>query len=60
MTPPHTIRPDASLREATDKMLCLEIHRLVVVDDVGGTPLGMISTMDTVAEMAGTQSVWRG
>ena len=59
MKPPQTIRPYASLREAADEMLRLEIHRLVVVDDVGGTPLGLISTMDIVAEMAGAQSVWR-
>jgi CBS domain-containing protein len=59
MTPPQTIGPDASLRDAADKMIRLEVHRLVVVDDVGGAPLGLISTMDIVAEMADTHSVWR-
>ena len=56
-----TIRPDASLSEAADKMVRHEVHRLVVVegDDRAQVPLGVISTSDIVAEMAAPESVWR-
>ena len=60
MRPPLTIGPDASLREAADRMLEHEVHRLVVDEDDGARmPLGLNSTFDIVAEMAAPGSVWR-
>jgi CBS domain-containing protein len=61
MQPPLTIRSDASLREAADKMIKHHYHRLVVVDPQRpeAVPLGIISTFDIVAEMAQPGSVWR-
>lgn len=61
MHPPLTIRPDASLREAADLMLRLEVHRLLVLDpeDPERMPLGLVSTSDIVAEMAEPGSLWR-
>ena len=54
MHAPHTIKPQASLREAAATMLREHIHRLVVVDpsEPESMPLGLISTADIVAEMA--------
>lgn len=61
MNPPITISPTASLREAADRMLDHEIHRLVVVDpgDPAQIPLGLVSTSDIVAEMAAPNSIWQ-
>jgi CBS domain-containing protein len=61
MHPPVTVRPDVSLRRAADLMLFHEVFQLVVVDPrhPGGTPLGIVSTSDIVAEMAEVGSVWR-
>lgn len=56
-----TIAPDASLREAADKMIDNHHHRLVVVDpaEPESIPLGIISSYDIVAEMAQPGSVWQ-
>lgn len=56
-----TIAPDASLREAADKMIENHHHRLVVVDptEAESIPLGIISSFDIVAEMARPGSVWQ-
>jgi CBS domain-containing protein len=53
MAAPITIGPEATLREAADRMLQHHIHRLVVVDPnfPDGMPLGLISTSDIVSEM---------
>jgi len=61
MHPPVTIDPDATLQEAADLMLSREIHRLLVVDPAtpDGLPMGIISTSDIVATMAGDGSAWR-
>jgi CBS domain-containing protein len=61
MHAPVTIEPGATLREAADRMLQHEIHRLVVVDPAApqSVPLGIVSTADLVAEMAQPGSVWR-
>ncbi len=61
MKPPLTITPDATLRAAADCMLEHETHRLVVVEaaNPAALPLGIVSSMDIVAEMAAPQSVWR-
>jgi predicted transcriptional regulator len=47
------IAPDASLREAAERMLRHRVHRLVVVDPTpgGAAPIGVISTADIVAAM---------
>jgi CBS domain-containing protein len=60
MHEPLTITPDASLREAADRMLARVVHRLVVVDPStpDAIPLGIVSTADIVAEMAAPGSVW--
>ena len=58
--PVITASPDLPLRQAADRMLEHEIHRLVVVDPVDGTgPLGIVSTFDMVEEMAQESSVWQ-
>jgi len=61
MHPALTIRLEASLREAADKMIEHHHHRLVVVDpdQPESMPLGIISTFDIVAEMAQPGSIWR-
>jgi predicted transcriptional regulator len=61
MHEPLTIAPEASLREAADRMLKEEVHRLIVVDPEAPDtiPLGLVSTADLVAEMADPGSVWR-
>ncbi|MFI5211101.1 MAG: HPP family protein, partial [Gemmatimonadales bacterium] len=52
MTPrPQTISPDATIREAAQRLLYLEVHRLFVERD--GHLVGVISTSDLVREMAG-------
>jgi CBS domain-containing protein len=62
MHEPLTIAPEASLREAADRMLKEEVHRLVVVDPGAPDtiPLGVVSSADLVAEMGEPGSVWRG
>ncbi len=61
MHPALTIHPEASLRQAADRMIEHHHHRLIVVDpsDPEAMPLGIISTYDIVAEMAHPRSVWR-
>lgn len=61
MHPPVTIHPDATLREAADRMIYYHIHRLLVVnpEQPDSMPLGLISTSDIVAEMAEPGSVWQ-
>ncbi|HSK15679.1 MAG TPA: CBS domain-containing protein [Gaiellaceae bacterium] len=59
MHPPLAIGPDATLREAADRLVREEVHRLVVADPDGGVPLGIVSTWDVLAEMAGPGSPWR-
>jgi CBS domain-containing protein len=61
MHPPLTIHPGASLREAADRMIKHEVHRLVVIDEgKTGMPVGIVSTSDIVLEMAQPGSSWRG
>jgi len=61
MHPALTILPSASLREAADLMIEHHHHRLIVLDPERpqATPLGIISSMDIVAEMAQPGSVWQ-
>ena len=60
MHSPLTIAPYASLREAADRMVREEVHRLVVAQhEPEQVLLGLISTSDIVAEMAASKSVWR-
>jgi CBS domain-containing protein len=61
MHPPHTIQPEASLREAADQMLREHVHRLLVVDpaEPDSMPLGLISTSDIVRGMAAPGAVWQ-
>jgi len=52
MTPrPQTITPDATVRDAAQRMLYLEVHRLFVERE--GRLAGVISTTDLVRAMAG-------
>jgi CBS domain-containing protein len=62
MHPALTIGPDASLREAADRMIEHHYHRLVVVDSSHpeAVPLGVLSSYDIVNEMARPGSVWQG
>lgn len=51
MTPrPQTISPDATLRDAAQRLLYLEVHRLFV--ERAGRLVGVISTSDLVRAMA--------
>lgn len=51
MTPrPQTITPDASVRDAAQRMLYLEVHRLFVERE--GKLVGVVSTTDLVRAMA--------
>jgi CBS domain-containing protein len=51
MTPlPRTIGPDATVRDAAQQMLYLEVHRLFVEEH--GRLVGVISTMDLVRGLA--------
>ncbi|GAA0551090.1 CBS domain-containing protein [Halorubrum ejinorense] len=46
-----TVRPDATLRTATDRMRSEGVKKLVVVDGV--TPAGIVTTQDVVDNYAG-------
>jgi CBS domain-containing protein len=50
--PAVTVRSSAALEEAAEMMECLRIHRLVVVDASGETPIGVLSVSDLVRSMA--------
>ncbi len=54
MTPrPQTIHPDASVRDAAQRMLYLEVHRLFVEQE--GRLVGVVSTTDLVRALAATR-----
>jgi CBS domain-containing protein len=57
--PVVTGTPGTSLSAAVDRMLTHEIHRLVIVDEHGRGPVGVLSTTDVVVEMAHEESVWQ-
>jgi CBS domain-containing protein len=50
--PAVTVRSSAVLEEAAEMMERLRIHRLVVVDASGETPIGVLSVSDLVRSMA--------
>jgi len=52
-----SISEGATMEEAARKLLESNIHRLLVVSEVG-KPLGILSTTDIVREMRGTRWVW--
>lgn len=60
MHAPVTIGPSATLRQALDTMLAHGLHRLIVIDPAlpEGVPLGLLSTMDLVGELAAPGSAW--
>ena len=47
----------ATVKEAAQKLLKSDIHRLLVVGD-GDAPLGILSTTDIIREMRGARWVW--
>ena len=54
MTPrPQTITADADVKDAAQRMLYLEIHRLFVEQD--GRLIGVVSTTDLVRALAGSR-----
>ncbi|HEY7682794.1 MAG TPA: CBS domain-containing protein [Gemmatimonadales bacterium] len=54
MTPrPQTITPEATVKDAAQRMLYLEVHRLFVEQE--GKLLGVVTTTDLVRAMAGTK-----
>jgi CBS domain-containing protein len=61
MHPALTTTPEASLKEAADLMIEHHHHRLIVLDPEHpqAVPLGIISSVDIVAEMAQPGSVWQ-
>jgi len=55
MTPrPQTINPEASVRDAAQRMLYLEVHRLFV--EAEGRLVGVVSTTDLVRALAGART----
>jgi CBS domain-containing protein len=52
-TNPQTIGAEATVRDAAQRMLYLEVHRLFVEED--GKLLGVVSTTDLVRALAGTK-----
>jgi CBS domain-containing protein len=52
-----SIPEDATVREASKRLVQSHIHRLLVVGD-DGKPLGILSTTDIIREMRGTRWVW--
>jgi CBS domain-containing protein len=52
-SPAVTISPGATLSEAAARMEEHQVHRLVVVEERGGRPVGILSTMDLVRVVAG-------
>jgi len=52
-TNPQTIGAQATVRDAAQRMLYLEVHRLFVEE--GGKLLGVVSTTDLVRALAGTK-----
>jgi CBS domain-containing protein len=50
--PPITIGLDATLEEAAATMEAEQVHRLVVVGDDDGAPVGILSTSDIVRVIA--------
>jgi CBS domain-containing protein len=60
MTPdPVTVQPGTSIRELARLMLDAHIHRVIVVD-VGGRPVGIVSSTDVVAAVAQAEPVDAG
>lgn len=61
MHPPLTIDIHAPLQMAANLMIQKHHHRLVVIDqdDPEAFPLGIISSVDIVAEMAKPDSIWQ-
>jgi len=57
-----TVDINASLQEAANLMINNHRHRVIVIDtnDPESFPLGIISSVDIVAEMARPGSVWQG
>jgi CBS domain-containing protein len=54
MTPrPQTITPDALVKDAAQRMLYLEVHRLFV--ELEGRLVGVVSTTDLVRALAGVK-----
>lgn len=52
-----SILEDATVEEASRKLVESHIHRLLVVGE-DGKPLGILSTTDIIREMRGTRWVW--
>jgi len=51
-----TVRPDQSLKDATDLLMEYDIGALIVVDDLG-QPVGIISERDIVREAARAETI---
>jgi CBS domain-containing protein len=52
MKPAVTVSPHESLEAAAERMTRLGLSHLVVVDDVGRHPLGVISTLDIAGALS--------
>jgi predicted transcriptional regulator len=52
-----SISENATVSEASQRLVQSHIHRLLVVSD-DGSPLGILSTTDIIREMRGTRWVW--
>jgi CBS domain-containing protein len=51
-SPAVTVRSDSSIEEAAELMERLRIHRLVVIDAEGDSPIGVLTLTDLVRSMA--------
>ena len=52
MKPPVTALPHETLAEAARRMTAKSVSHLVVMDPVGGQPLGVLSTADVTRSLA--------
>ena len=52
-----SVSEHATVKEAAEKLLESDIHRLLVVNEEN-KPLGILSTTDIIREMRGTRWVW--
>lgn len=52
-----SVSEQATVKEAAEKLLKSDIHRLLVVDGAD-KPLGILSTTDIIREMRGARWVW--
>jgi CBS domain-containing protein len=54
-----TVSENTPVVQASKLLLEKEVDRLLVTDEEGNTPLGILSTTDVIRDMSGSKRVWR-